>query len=507
MPVTATPAASTAPTAPAQPASPFHLIGELPAELTLSPAGDRAFLVSQAGIELVLQGDDVTRDPLLQRGLPAPTELFAVDAVAGRWPDSLWLSSTHPSGRSGFSNLWQWDGKRWLKKQHTDEARFIVAMQPWTGGRMLAVQQHGLMFEASFRVLSGDARVALPRFTKAKANPDFSFCITQLRVEAFAALPSGHVFTAGQRCTSEGGMVEPAVERWAPGEQQSTLEPLPGTTVPDEAGLASWTVTGMAALSPTDVYVAAEKETRAGGKSTYTPYFAHFDGKAWRVLPPPTPSGVHGLWPQSDGTLFALDRQEQLWSRTSGGSWSRLSLPAELVALGGKAEVRSFWPRAPGDAWAVVRVSKDGQRDQHGVSNGPDYLLHTHPASGKLPTPEAYAKKQLELRLPGPPVEWCPTPFVLLYTLGRKAPADYDYPATRAALKGHTELASGTEFVEFARESRRYFGARVSDFKLGKQLARLVKAKVPGSTPELVCHDPLDLRKLDIDLTTGELRK
>ena len=91
--------------------------------------------------------------------------------------------------------------------------------------------------------------------------------------------------------------------------------------------------------------------------------------------------------------------------------------------------------------------------------------------------------------------------------LGRGAPADYDYPATRAALKGHQELASDVSFVEFSREGRRYFGARVPDFEVGKKLAKLVKTKVAGSTPELVCHDPAVQRTLSIDLATGELTK
>ena len=44
-------------------------------------------------------------------------------------------------------------------------------------------------------------------------------------------------------------------------------------------------------------------------------------------------------------------------------------------------------------------------------------------------------------------------------------------------------------------------------FYARKKLAQLVKDKVPGSTPELVCLDPVEKRTLDIDLKTGELRK
>jgi hypothetical protein len=50
----------------------------------------------------------------------------------------------------------------------------------------------------------------------------------------------------------------------------------------------------------------------------------------------------------------------------------------------------------------------------------------------------------------------------------------------------------------------RFFGARVPDFTLGKKLATLVKEKVPGSTPEIVCHDPPPLRTLSMDLTPAK---
>jgi hypothetical protein len=128
-------------------------------------------------------------------------------------------------------------------------------------------------------------------------------------------------------------------------------------------------------------------------------------------------------------------------------------------------------------------------------------LLHTRPATKPLPTTAEFQQKERAFRPPGPPVDWCETPFVLLYTLGKKAPPDYDYPATRAALRGHREFAvPGVEFIEFERLERRYFGARVPDFSLGAKLVNLVKDKVPGSTPELVCHDPPPKRTLSVDL-------
>jgi hypothetical protein len=480
------------------------VIGELPvAYLTLQSAGDRGFLMSQHGIELQLIGDEVVQDPLLKRGLPGIEAMYHVNAIAGRWPDAAWLSTSHPYERTGFSALWTWDGKSWKKRLSTNPGLFIEAIQPWVGGRLLALEQSGMWFEASFRVLSGDERVALPQFVKTKKNDDFIFCQTEMRVEAFATLPSGEVFAAGQSCDAAGN-IEVAVKRWAAGDRRGTLETLPGSRTPADPQQSEWHITGIAAHSPTSVFVSGSKvtwhpETR---ERQAAPYFAHFDGKSWQSLPSPIAGGVQALWLQADGLLYGSDARGGLWSgsvSTPSAAWSRVPFPSELRRDSRElAKLGGFWLRAPGDAWALVKVGVDGKGER-------DYLLHTRPPVNALPTIDAFTRKGAELALPGPPVDWCTTPFVLLYTLGRNAPAAYDYPATRAALKGHQEFAANVSFIEFSREGRRYFGARVPDFKVGKQLASLVKAKVPGATPQLVCHAPAETRTFAIDLKTGEL--
>lgn len=504
-PGTAPTAASEPPAAAPTETSPFHVIGELPvATLTLQGVGERGFLVSEHGIELQLVGDEVVQDPLLKRGLPGIEKMYGVNGVAGRWPDAVWLSTSEPYARTGLSRLWRWDGKGWKEKLSTNPGFFIEAIQPWVGGRMLALEQAGMMFEVSFRVLSGDASAAVPQFVKHKTPGDFMFCQTEMRVDTFATLPSGEVFAVGQRCNLEGA-IDPAIKRWAAGDKRGTLDVLPGARTATDSEQIDWQATGLVAVSPTNVFVAARKSTWSEPTREHleSDYFAHFDGKSWQVLPSPIPGGVQAMWSQSDGVMYGTDTQGQLWSGSAASpraAWARVPFPPDLVRDPSESvKLSGFWLRAPGDAWALVQV---GVKDK----DVRDYLLHTRPAVGKLPTVEAFARKDAELALPGPPVDWCTRPFVLLYTLGRNAPATYDYPATRAALKGRQEFAEGVSFVEFSREGRRYFGARVPDFKLGKQLAALVKAKVPGATPQLVCHDPAETRTFDIDLKTGELK-
>ena len=501
-PANVAPAPKPEPTASAaKPASPFHVLGELPVELSLFGAGERGFLISQAGVELQLVGDEIVQDPLLKRGLPVTPFMLAVDGVGGRYPDAFWMSTTEPRGRTGFSSLWRWDGNNWQRHASMGDTHFVLGILPWVGGRMLALEQSGMAFDASFVVLSGDSRVTLPKFTKSKSKEEFEFCKTQLKPDQWATLPTGDVFAVGQRCDPEQDYQELAVERWVPGAKTSTIDIMPGIHEPGDLPSVGYRAVGVAAISASDVFVAAFKDTWGPDTPTKTqPYFAHFDGKTWQALPSPIPGAVRSLWTEPGGGVFASNDKSELWARSAGGQWSPIIWPSTLTEQG-ELKLVGFWPRAAGDDWAVVEVLSQ----QKGRVA---YLLHTRPAVNGVPSLEAMSKKERSLRLPGPPVERCETRFVLLYTLARKAPADYDYPATRKALKGHSELAvEGVRFVEFEREGRRYFGARVPDFDLGEKLAKLVKDKVPGSTPELVCLDPLENRTLDIDLKTGDLRK
>jgi len=503
-PPPASPSGTTAPTAAgaSTPSSPFKVIGEVAVDNQLFAASERGFVLSQFGVELELVGDEILQDPLLKRGLPAEPFMISVEAIAGRWPDALWLSTTEPSGRSGYSTAWGWDGKSWSRKQRTTEGHFINGVQPWTSGRMLALKQAGMAFEASFLLLSGDPHVTLPEFSKTKQSEPFAMCMTNLRIDAWRALPSGEVVALGMRCDT-GDDMPLAVERWAAGAKNSTLTTLPETLPSGDVKSVEWSSTTLGALSASDIFVASLKETTTnpGNDQRWlkSDYFAHFDGKSWQVLPAPIPEGVSQMWVESDGVLFASNRKDELWSRSVTGEWAHVpwpELPADAADVS-KFKLESLWPRGPGDVWAIVST----------LSNeyGHRYLLHTRPAPHAMPTEEARAEKQREYQLPGPPVDSCATPFVLLYTLGRKSPADYDYPATREALKGHGEFAE-LQFIEFERDGRKFFGARVPDFKLGKRLAQLVQDKVPGSTPQLVCHDPPRTRQLDIDLKSGKLR-
>jgi hypothetical protein len=492
----ATPAASTA-----APVSPFHVIGELPMEAQLFGVGERGFVASLGGIAFSLIGDDVIHDPLLQRGFNDGA-MFQIDGITGRWPDGAWLATVHPAGRTGYSKLWQWDGKRWAYKQSTDESFVIHSIRPWIGGRQLAVEQAGMMFDARFRIVSGDKKIAVPTFTK--LPKPLGFCATELQVRAFETFPSGEILAVGQRCDAD-GVVGLGVERWAPGATKGVLETLPQTNVSND-GRTYCTPNGMVARSPTDVWVSAQKELSSAEDRKRETYLAHFDGTTWKTIETNLPSAIASLTLGGDGALFATTENRELFTGKSPSTFVPVPFPAVLATSATRLEVESFWSRAPGDLWAIVATTQGS--GNHNRKTLRRHLVHTRPASGPLPTAEQFEQKERAYRVPGPPVDWCETPFVLLYTLGKNTPADYDYPSTRSALKGHREfLVPGVEFVEFERTGQRFFGARMPDFSLGKRLAALVKEKVPGSTPELVCHNPAAIRTLAIDLATGEVRR
>ncbi|HYQ15105.1 MAG TPA: hypothetical protein VEQ58_05100, partial [Polyangiaceae bacterium] len=238
------------------PGSPFYVIGELPTSVSLFAAGDRGFLVSSGGIELQLIGDEVDQDPLLKRGLPFSSEpwLSAV-AVGGRYPDAFWLSTVQPINRSGFSSLWRWDGKNWQKHEALNESHYVFGIEPWAGGRLLALDQAGMSFDASFVVLSGDKRVAVPQFTK--SNSKESYCVTRLKVDYWSTLPSGEVFALGLHCDPDQDYQELAVERWAAGATHSTIDIMPGIHEVGDPPSVIFEATGLAALSASDISIAA----------------------------------------------------------------------------------------------------------------------------------------------------------------------------------------------------------------------------------------------------------
>lgn len=228
---------------------------------------------------------------------------------------------------------------------------------------------------------------------------------------------------------------------------------------------------------------------RYGKPTSLSPYLAHFDGKAWSLDTLPFSDAIASLDVDANGKLWIVSVHGTVFSRSTGGAWTEVSLP-----VGGEARApisaSTIWARGPGDEWIV------------GSYQSRYVVLHSGPPGEKaqLPDLETMSDTATELAMPTPLTWRCTTPFVLLFTLSKVAPPDFDYPATREALKGHMEF-DGAQFIEFKRLDKRYMGAFVPDAEMGKKLVELVKKKVPNSTPQLVCHAPKPSRGIDIDLS------
>ncbi len=106
--------------------------------------------------------------------------------------------------------------------------------------------------------------------------------------------------------------------------------------------------------------------------------------------------------------------------------------------------------------------------------------------------------------LPGGP--GCDSNVVVLYGFTKVTPDDYDFPLTRKAVKGHTELA-GVTFAVTEDGGDKFFVGITPSFSVAKKLRDLIEKQVQGSKPQVVCAGPPISRVLDIDLSTGELRK
>jgi hypothetical protein len=128
------------------------------------------------------------------------------------------------------------------------------------------------------------------------------------------------------------------------------------------------------------------------------------------------------------------------------------------------------------------------------------------PASAPAPAP-ASASVSASAPVPAPaPASGCAKQlFVPLFMLSNATPRDFDFPSTRAAIKGHVELA-GARFVEIEDQGKRVFGAIVPSREVGEKLAAIVARTVPGGAPPIACQDATPKRELAIDLVTGDLK-
>jgi hypothetical protein len=479
------PTASSVPATPAQPSIPLFLAADgFDARIAIHPLEGRT-LVSSTRFLAEVQGDAVVPHPEWIAGIE---KVFEGDTLTfgGRFPDAAWLAATDDESMVRWSvTAYRFQRDRFVEVHRREELGPIVeAILPFSEGRVIALRQNVSHNKLVVDVLSGE-KGKLP---EPVALPDGA---SRLLLSAGAALPTGELFAYGL----EWGAPEErlAVERWAHGASRGIFDlPRAGD------GLDRASPAGLWVRSATEAWVAATLVRKAHGEE---PYLARFDGTAWTPVAAPVDANLERIAGAPDGTLCVVGRsradaadENEAWCRPPGGSFQRLSISD------GHALVRQVWPRSAGDIWVSASVSA--------TASGANRLYRSVKAASVFhATPSGVRPFDLEpFHAPVPGFAGCSRLFALLFSMGKATPANYDYPSTRAALKGHTEL-TGVRFVETVERGRRAFGAFVQSHETGTKLVALVKEKVAGSTPRLLCKDPVVWRELPIDLATGELRQ
>jgi hypothetical protein len=547
--------------------SPFFVAYEQPhAGLRVNPMGQAAIVVSGEGYlsgMLLMDSKGVREDESLYKGLPGHTKpdddiaYFMLLSVSGDWPKSGRLSINTPGERGGTDLFYELRNGAWspLSDPHTEAYyRAYYGGVLSTGTSFKGGDLYVIMEDGKWRFLFDSKKKGVTVPVMADAPKGLPCPKRLYRYLELASLPAGELFGLGQACVAEdegaeawGGFMPSkgplAVERWAAGARTSTLDVLPGQSGLRRAYSENVTArTSIYARSPNDVYVASSLSAD-GTEAGVRPYVAHFDGRAWSEIAMPAKgwltsfaaaskdemlwaeiggalykkpavhTGKDGPWErvtpqiQNDLRFWEIGPDASLWvrygdalfRRPQGGAWEEIAMPSR--DSNGKAAVYlptrlTFW----NSEVIVVSDKEEGREDQENAailrSTKPEAVLRA-----KAPRPELAPSALVKAATPR-----CSEVFVVLYKLAKTAPADFDFPLTREALKGHREFAKA-EFAETLDGGRRYFVAFVPTFAMGQSLVKLVTEKVKGSAPQLLCGKPAVNRKIKFDLGTGAMVK
>ena len=547
--------------------SPFFVAYEQPySGLRVFPLGKIALGVAgqyYIGHALRIDKDGVREDPGLFKGLEAmysdvpqgpeePAIVFAVMSASGDYPTSGTLAANIPGDRGGTDyafHLVQGVWKRTKEVPHTktyNDGYYLGGLgqsAAWTGGRLLFETYAG--DDAMHFEYDGAAGgITIPRLTKAPAG---LACAHRIRKSfALASTPNQELFGAGQLCVagdteaqymdSSSGKGPLAVERWARGSTTSTID-----TLPDQGGIRMDNATTfLEARSGKDVLFGSTVSLGPEIAAPVKPYLAHFDGTQWRSLSPATSGELKQVNWRQDGSVW-IQVDDAVWRRPSlapDAGWTRITeegltalkwfnlTPDGTLWLRAGDTLRRRFGEGPWERVSLPSRDSEGQpatytpdrlvwvddeamivsdpEDEHRAS-GAALLRTRKPASVMRPS-EASQGNSVGITRVLPATAACKDTFVLLYKLARTAPADYDFPLTREALKGHTDLGAA-RLAETEEAGRRYLVAFVPSLALGQKLVKVVSDKVPSSRPQLLCGKPKVKRPLQLDFRTGNLVK
>jgi hypothetical protein len=476
--------------------------------------------------------------PELVRGIRRSDEAwrsFELLSMEGTWPNDATLTMWSEGGeRVGVQTMdYAWKGDRWQLKParpSVDDAYGIS--EKLANGATLWLHSYGPYPEFAV-VPRGKAKT--PDFGSLRAREVPESC--QFDFGAMLVQTSGDVYLAGRYCgifpshTAPDYTVhgEAALAKWTPGGR-AVLEPIPAV-----AKHAALRLTGLReAGGKVYAYGAIVK----GDEAPVEMYLARSDGPGWTRIAAPFKS-ARQLEVEEDGTIWAwaegaiyrrggeawekaslegvrnvvwkekrpawASTEKELFRRDASGAWTKVDVPKPAFSDGADFRLGTLATSPSGELW--VNASYTETRAQWSQPEERQALLrYGAPRTALRCDAGGAGDKSFFAGWPQTASESCATPFALLVRVSKNAPKTYDYPQTRAALKGHKEL-EGAEFVDIELEGRRYFGAKTTSIAQGRAAVEAVGKKVQGTRPELVCLAPTVTRTLPLDLTTGALRR
>jgi hypothetical protein len=231
---------------------------------------------------------------------------------------------------------------------------------------------------------------------------------------------------------------------------------------------------------------------------------AVFDGRSGFIplAIPKLPPGADKLHKAPDGAFIVhADSLEPSKPRTyfiaDGEGWKPLALPDGRTNFELEA--------GPTTLWAVVDGSAGSPTEVYRYHSGPGSAPAAVDATSLVVPPKQ--KTPAVVFGSVPLSQWCSEhAVVVLYGFTKVTPDDYDFPLTRKALKGKTQF-NKVRFVVTEAGGQKFFVGKASSIGEAKALADVIERGVQGSKPQVVCADPTEVRTVDIDLATGEVRK
>ncbi len=329
----------------------FWLAAGRNGDLVLADLGSE-WVVAGAGVMAHLGADgSLEAMPDVLGGLVGPefTGVLTLSAIAGRWPDPVWMTVESQAHRSDTPPVVYYrKGDRWQRKASKVGPLdwYYGGYAPWVDGKLLGLRllttDPGLselygddLPEPVIKKMKAAVKANPPRFEVLAAGVAPTPAPMQIaaggRPIDFTALPGGEVFVLLEFLPADGDEDSPertyAVQRFAPGVAEGVVDRLPklgGKTPALGRGK-------LVALGADEVYLAGAL-TDADFKRTAL--VARFDGQAWATIAAPPGTEVLSLAPGAADELWAVVvRAEEeapasgLWKRRGEGPWQAVALP------------------------------------------------------------------------------------------------------------------------------------------------------------------------------------